>query len=47
MPLYYGHGIEIAWIYYGFSGAISNLIDIVWISYFFPSARLIISLQQL
>jgi hypothetical protein len=27
--------MEIVWIYYGFSGAIANLI--VWISLFFPS----------
>jgi hypothetical protein len=31
---YYGYSIEIVWIYYGFSSAISNLI--VWISIFFP-----------
>jgi hypothetical protein len=28
-----GYSVEIVWIYYGFSGAIANLI--VWISHFF------------
>ena len=30
------------WIYYGFSGAIANLIDIVWISHFFAVFTLVV-----
>jgi hypothetical protein len=34
---YFGYSIQIVWIYYGFIGAMANLI--VWILLFFPVLR--------